>query len=400
MANDSGGDHHNPWNNRQKEQGPPNLDKLFGQLQKRIRLAMKRGPKLSPAGSGFGASFALIGSILLFGVIIIWALSGFYIVRPAEEAVVLRFGEYMLSQGPGLHWLPPLVEKVEKVDTQMIHQYTYRSEMLTRDESIIDVEISVQYRYADPKAFLFKVADPVASLEQATASALRQVIGHNNMDDILTKGRTLVKQAVKATLTKTLATYHTGIEITDVNLQSAVPPEQVRDAFDDAIRAQEDERRYKRQAEAYRKQILPAAEGKAQAVLAEAEAYDRNVRLQAQGSTARFLAVLPEYQRATRVTRERMYLSTIESVLKSNPLVLVDTKQANNLLYLPLDKWLQSTPAVMNSSGSIKPSIPAIDANTPVVDTAHSIPSGSQSNSESSYLSIADRDNYVGRFEP
>ena len=277
--NESGGDGENPWKNR-KNQGPPDLDKLFGQFSKRLRGALKNGGD----GNGSGSSSKPIGfllGILFVGVLVIWLLSGFFIVRPAEEAAILRFGLYIEKVGPGLHWIPPIIEKAYRVDTVLVHDYIYQSEMLTKDERIIDVKISVQYRYADPEAFLFNVATPISSLQEATASALRQVIGHNVMDEILTNGRALIKQQVITQLTATLDRYHTGIVIADVNLQSAVPPAQVQDAFDDAIRAQEDERRYKRQAEAYRKQIIPAAYGKARSVMAKAEAYRRNVQLEA-----------------------------------------------------------------------------------------------------------------------
>lgn len=396
-GNDSGGNGNDPWNNRKKDQGPPDLDKLFGQFQKRLRGAMGGRGSSSIKGPS-NLSFTIIFTLIFVAILIIWFLSGFYVVKPAEQAAVLRFGRYVEQQGPGLHWIPSIIEKVYKVNTEMIHQYPYRSEMLTGDESIIDVQISVQYRFADPEAFLFNVANPVESVQQATASALRQVVGHNNMDDILTKGRELIKQQVKAQLDSTLAGYHTGIQITDVNLQSAVPPAQVRDAFDDAIRAQEDERRYKRQAEAYRKQILPAAHGEARSVLAKAEAYKRNVNLQAQGSVARFLALLPEYQRSTQVTRERLYLSTIEFVLQHNQLIFVDSKQSNNLLYLPLDKMFQET------EGRGKPKIlkPNVHSDTATNKTPAATTTAANSNSrggQSGYLTIADRDSYLGRFE-
>lgn len=392
--NDSGGDN-DPWNSRKKEQGPPDLDKLFSQFQKRLRGVVGSGNSSSMNSGRNSTNFSsgLIFSLIAAAVLTIWCLSGFYVVRPAEQAAVLLFGRYVEQQGPGLHWLPSLIEKAYKVNTEMIHQYPYRSEMLTEDESIVDVQISVQYRFANPEKFLFNVADPIESVQQATASALRQVVGHNTMDDIMTKGRELVKQQVKRQLNLTLAEYETGIEITDVNLQSAVPPAQVRDAFDDAIRAQEDERRYRRQAEAYRKQILPAAYGKAQSVLAKAQAYERNVRLEAEGSTARFAAILPEYQRAPQVTRERMYLSTIERVLKNNQLIFIDSKQANNLLYLPLDKLFQN-----QGHEKIKPNILA-DAQSEASTNSSSSAATNSPNGQSSYLAIADRDSYLGRFE-
>jgi len=391
-GNDSG---QNPWNSRKKQQGPPDLDKLFSQFQKRLRSAVT-GKSSGAGGSSSQFPLSFILYLILFGVFVIWLLSGFYVVKPAEQAAVLRFGRYVEKQGPGLHWLPSIIEKAYKVNTEMIHQYPYRSEMLTGDESIIDVQISVQYRHADPDAFLFNVADPVQSVQQATASALRQVVGHNDMDDILTKGRQIIKQQVKQVLVSTLSNYHTGIQITDVNLQSAIPPAQVRDAFDDAIRAQEDERRYRRQAEAYRKQILPAAHGKARSIAAEADAYQRNVRLEAQGSTAKFLALLPEYQRATKVTRERMYLSTIQYVLKNNQLVFVDTKQSNNLIYLPLDKIFQG------NSNNRPLTFPKAVADERVEQAANVSQANKAKDSRadpSSYLSIADRDSYLGRFE-
>ncbi len=394
--NDSGGEGNNAWNNRKNDQIPPDLDKLVGQLQQRLREVMRRG-KSSTNKSPFSApGSTMLLSLICVGVLAIWFLSGFYVVRPAEQAAILRFGRYVGCQGPGLHWLPAVFEKAYKMNTEMVHQFPYRSEMLTQDESIIDVQISVQYRYGDPQAFLFNVADPIASLQEATASALRQVVGRNNIDDILTKGRQLVKQQVKQQLGSILQPYNMGIEITDINLQSAIPPAQVRDAFDDAIRAQEDERRYKRQAEAYRKQILPAAYGKAKSILAEAQAYERNASLRAQGHAARFMALLPEYQKASRVMRERLYLSTIEAVLKNNHLIFVDSKQTNPLLYLPLDKMFQQETAAAPQPRELKAPITVEQSSQP---KENNTATNTQANSPSSYLAIADRDNYIGRFE-
>ena len=394
MARNESGDN-DPWKNRKKNQGPPDLDKLFGQFHQRLRGLLKEGNGSggNTSGSSENASLGIILGIVFFGIIIIWLLSSFYIVHPAEEAVVLRFGRYVETQGPGLHFAPTFIEKAYKIDTILVHDFIYKSDMLTKDESIIDVEISVQYRRSDPEAFLFNVANPVMSLKEASASALRQVIGHNDIDDVLTNGRALVKQQVKTQLKTILALYNTGIDIVDVNLQSAVPPAQVRDAFDDAIRAQEDQRRYKRQAEAYRKQIIPAAYGQARSVIAHASAYQRKVQLAAEGSTAGFKAILPEYKKAPVVTRERIYLSTIEFVLKSNQMVLVDVHQANNLLYIPMDKIL----AQQNVQAHQVPGLPAASHLEPTKAPVKTPNTGK--GAANSYLSIADRDSYLGRFE-
>ena len=216
--------------------------------------------------------------------------------------------------------------------------------MLTRDENIVDVAVAVQYRIKNPENYLFNVENPLISLQQATASSLRQVIGNTNLDDILTSGREKVSQDVKEQLVEILDKYQTGLEITEVALQPAKAPDAVKDAFDDAIKAQEDEQRYINQAQAYKMQVIPQANGKKQRILADARAYKEQVVLNANGETARYLALLPEYQAHPVVTRERLYLSALQNIFTNSTKIFVDQKQGNNtLMYLPIDKLLSNS---------------------------------------------------------
>lgn len=264
-------------------------------------------------------------------------------MQPAERSVVLRFGRYLETVGPGPHWIPQFIESQYKVNEQNIATYYYDAEMLTLDENIVSVAVAVQYRIADAQSYLFNVVNPVLSLQQATASALRQVLGNTTLDAVLTSGREQVRSDVQMQLEKILGFYKTGILVTNVSLQPAKAPEAVKDAFDDAIKAQEDEQRYINQAQAYEKKVIPVAQGQAQRLLAAASAYEQQVVLKAQGDTRRFLAILPEYKKAPAVTRERLYLGTMEQLMSRSSKVLVDLDKSNNLVYLPLDKLLPNS---------------------------------------------------------
>ncbi len=347
---DNNGKDHDPWSGRQKgpQQQPPDLDEVFRKLQQKMRgmFGIKgggSGPSADgqDAGSNKGA-FLGFGLILLV-ILIFWALSGIFIVGAAEQAVVLRFGKYVDTVGPGAHWIPRFVDSQYKVNIQQITAFPYQAEMLTKDENIVDVAIVVQYRVDNSRDFLFNSVNPRQTLQEATASALRQVVGNDTLDQILTTGRQQVRQQVDEQLTEILDSYNVGLKIMDVTMQPAKPPEAVTAAFDDAIKAREDEQRYINQARAYSNRVEPIAHGRAQRLLENARAYKQQVMLKAQGKTARYLAMLPEYQSAPAVTRERLYLDAIESVLNKSSKVLLDVNNSNNLMYLPLDKIMQQT---------------------------------------------------------
>ncbi len=330
------------WNSRKRgKQSPPDLDEAFRNFQRKLSgLFSGKGGGSSLKLDGKGG---LIGSGLIFGALfLIWGLSGIFIVGPAEEAVVLRLGKYVDTVGPGPHWIPRLIDSKYVVNIQKVSTFSYSSPMLTKDENIVNVETAVQFRVDDPRNFLFNVVNPQMSLQQASASALRQVVGHTTLDDILTTGREAVRTKVTAQLKKIMQMYRAGIAITDVTMQPAKAPEEVKSAFDDAIKAQEDEQRFINQAQAYARGVEPIAKGQAKRLEQESQAYKQQVILLARGSVSKFLALLPEYKRAPAVTRERMYLSTVESVLSHTSKILVDTNGSHNMFYLPLAKFLQS----------------------------------------------------------
>lgn len=270
----------------------------------------------------------------------IWFVSGIIIVAPAEQVIVKRFGAYATTYDPGVHWVARGIEQAQRVNVKQVYHFNFKDLMLTKDENIVSVELAVQYQTGDAKAFLFNVRNPVVSLQQATASALRQVIGHTTLDETLTTGRERVRQQVQEALVEIMNLYQAGIFITDVALQPAKPPEEVTVAFDDAIKAREDEQRYINEARAYAMKVQPVAEGKAARMVRAADAYRQKVVLDATANTADFLALLPEYTRSPEVTKDRLYLDAMEEVLTKTSKIYVDVKGGNNMLYLPLDKIL------------------------------------------------------------
>ncbi|NQY43435.1 MAG: FtsH protease activity modulator HflK [Legionellales bacterium] len=326
-----------PWD-RRKSDSPPDLDEVVKKLQAKFSKYFGGGSDNYKKGSGKGgmaiASFSILGIVFL----VLWILSGIFIVGPAEEAVITRFGKYRSTVGPGLNWIPRFVDKYYIVDIQNVYDYSYNSSMLTQDENIASVEFAVQYRIDNPKDYLFNVVNPQESLQQALASALRHVIGHTDLGSILSTGRGEVRERVRQQLKKILSRYNTGLVLLDVIMQPATPPEKVKDAFDDAIKAQEDEQRYKHQAEAYERGVVPVAKGKAKRILEAANAYKSRRILSAQGEIARFNALLPEFKKYPKVTKERLYLDAMEKVLTDTKKIILDAKNSNNLMYLPLDK--------------------------------------------------------------
>jgi modulator of FtsH protease HflK len=368
----------NPWTGKPKQPAgsPPDLEAALRKLRQKLNQFLKNK---NPAGfkvNGNGGAtsdktpmqFGRMGIVVISILIVLWILSGIYLVGPAEQAVVLRFGQYVGSEGPGPHWLPRFIDSAYLINEQKISTYSYDAEMLTKDENIVSVAVAVQYRVDNARNYLFGTVNPDESLRQATASALRQVIGHTDLTEVLTSGREQIRQQVQDQLTKTLSRYNTGLVVTDIAMQPAKAPDEVKDAFDDAIKAQEDEQRYENQAQSYAMQVEPIAKGQAQRLLADAQAYQQQVVLHAKADVAPFLAVLPQYQKAPAVTRERMYLEAVESVLSNTNKVLVDT-QGSNMFYLPLDK-LMPLPTSIN-----KETTPTVaTTNTTTSDTTTATP--------------------------
>ncbi|GAW96827.1 MULTISPECIES: FtsH protease activity modulator HflK [Colwellia] len=339
--NEPGNNDKDPWKNKGgKNQGPPDLDELLNDLGKKVTGIF--GGKTTKGGSGFGKNFSRIGlSILLIVASIVYAFSGFYTIKEAEKGIVLRFGQYTGTVEPGINWKWTFIDRIIPVDMQSTRDMPSSGFMLTKDENVVRVEMQIQYRVVDARNYIFSVTNAEDSLNQSLDSALRYVIGHADMDDILTSGREDIRQAVWQELEKIIAPYNLGLIIVDVNFKDARPPNEVKDAFDDAISAQEDEVRFLREAEAYARGIEPRARGRVKRIEQEAIAYKTQIVLDAQGEVARFEKILPEYQAAPRVTRERLYIATMEKVYSNTSKVMIDVEGSNNMMYLPLDKIIQ-----------------------------------------------------------
>lgn len=361
-----------PWGNGGDRQGPPDLDEAFRQLQNRLSRLLggkKRsaGGDQEPTGSSGGAGLLWLGLVAVLGV---WLYNAVYIVDEQEQAVILRFGKYYETVGPGLNiYFPPIDRKfLENVTRE--RSYSKQGEMLTEDENIIEVPLTVQYRITNLRDFVLAVDQPEVSLQHATDSAVRHVVGSTAMDQALTEGREVMAAEVRERLQGFMDDYATGITITQVNLQSAAAPSEVQEAFDDVIRAREDEQRLKNQAESYANSVVPEARGTAQRMLEEAQGYRDAVIAQAMGEAKRFSLLLAEYQKAPEVTRERLYLETVQMLLSNTTKVLVTAKGGQNqLLYLPLDKIMgrhsesdvKSVPASqLGESGRRVPDSPAL----------------------------------------
>lgn len=282
-------------------------------------------------------------------MIIVWGISGLYTIKEAERGVVLRFGKYHHLVHPGLNWKPTFVDCVIPVNVESVRELAASGMMLTSDENVVRVEMNIQYRVINPKNYLFSVTNADDSLRQATDSALRGVIGKYNMDRILTEGRTVVRSDTRRILEKTIQPYHMGISLLDVNFQTARPPEEVKAAFDDAIAARENEQQYIREAEAYANEIQPKANGQAQRILEEGRAYKARTILEAQGEIQRFAKILPEYKLAPEITRERLYINSMERILSNTRKVFIDSKNTHNILFSSLDQILSGK----NDNGDI-----------------------------------------------
>ena len=361
--NEPGGNSNNqdPWGGRKGggRKGPPDLDEAFRKLQESLNGLFGGGKKRgdddsgrSGGGGGFGLLFVGLGLLA-----VVWLYSAIYVVDEQEQAVVLRFGKYHETVGPGLNiYFPPIDRKFQENVTRE-RAYSKQGAMLTEDENIIEVPLTVQYRVSNLQDFVLNVDQPEVSLQHATDSAVRHVVGSTEMDQVLTEGRELMATEVRERLQRFLDNYRTGITITQVNIQSAAAPREVQEAFDDVIRAREDEQREKNQAESYANGVIPEARGQAQRLLEEANGYRDEVIARAQGEADRFTKLVAEYRKAPEVTRERLYLDTMQELMSNTSKVLVTgDKGQNNLLYLPLDKMIDarggSSSSTTNSSTS------------------------------------------------
>ncbi|MGO3057679.1 FtsH protease activity modulator HflK [Halomonas sp. AOP43-A1-21] len=345
-------------NNGGNNQGPPDLDEALKKFQDKLNGMLGGGGKKKGGGKRDGGGGKPRNSLALPGLLVvvalaIWAASGFYLVDQSERGVVLRFGEYQGVVQPGLQWNPPLIDDVRMVNVTRVRSVSQTQSMLTRDENIVEVEISAQYQVQDPRDFVLNVRDPALSIENALDSALRHVVGGTDMIDILTSGREILGSSVASRLQSYLDAYGAGVRLQTINIESTSAPAPVIDAFDDVIRAREDRQRTINEGMAYANAIIPAAQGQAQRVVEQGQGYRESVVAEAQGQANRFNALLTEYRNAPEVMRERMYLDTIEAVFGQTPKVLMDVSENAPLMYLPLDQMRgNSERSGSSSSGS------------------------------------------------
>jgi membrane protease subunit HflK len=367
------GNEQDPWGGGKKNQSPPDLDKILSEYINKLRSFFSSGKKTP--GSGWQPSslkeYGFGGGVIALVVLAAWVISGLYIVNPAEEAVILRLGQYSDVAGPGLHWMARFVDTKYMVDVQKINSFALQGDFLTKSseqgdlpnqivtkasttsnaanpdssdksKNLVDVEMTVQYRISDPRAFLFNVVDPDNTIQEVAAGALSDVVGKMKLDDVLTTGRELLSSGVLERTKQVLTSYHAGLEVTAVTLRKVQAPDQVQVAFNDVNRADQDKATYVQQAQAYASKVVPLAQGVAARISADATAYQQQVVLGAQAQVAKYEALLGAYKTAPELMRERMYLETMQTVFQNTSKILVDTNTGNNILYLPIDKVMQS----------------------------------------------------------
>ena len=337
--NEPGGKDRDPWGGGGGNDGPPDLDEVIKNLQKKFSgiFGSGRQPSGSDGGDGGDDGGARptpgvpggnkgIGIIVAI-ILVLWAASGIYIVQPAERGVVQRLGAYQYMTEPGPHWhLPFPIETVTKVDVDKVHTFPHKAQMLTSDENIVDVSLKVQYRVERPDDYLFKDYSPEKSIRDATETSLREVVGQNTLDNITTANRNEIAISVRDGVRTLIGRYESGLEVVSINIQDAEAPSAVKEAFDDVIKAREDKERFENEAEAYANEIVPRARGAAARQIEDAKAYKAKVIAESEGESARFLSLLEEYQKAPVVTRQRLYLETAEQVFAENSKLLMDTE--------------------------------------------------------------------------
>jgi membrane protease subunit HflK len=352
-------------------QGPPDLDELWRNFNQRLATIFGRR-----GGGGAGAeppSFRQLGGgvgLLVVLVLVVWLASGFYIVDASQRGVVLTFGRYSQTTDPGLRWrLPYPIQSHEVVNISQVRtiEVGYRNNvkskvlrealMLTNDENIVDIQFAVQYTIKDPEDYLFSVRRPDETVMQVAETSFREIVGKSTMDFVLYEGRQEIAVRAEQLMQDILDRYQTGVLVSKVTMQNAQPPEQVQAAFDDAVKANQDLERFKNDGQAYYNDVVPKARGTASRLTEEANGYRQRVIAYAEGEASRFRQILTEYNRAPAVTRERMYLETVQQIMTSTSKVMIDAKSGGNILFLPLDKILQMSAAgVADAMGSAKPS--------------------------------------------
>ena len=346
-----------PWG---RNKNNSSLDGVFKDFKKTIDDLLGSGSSVPPSPK---KSAGLLSGIILA----IYFLSGIYIVNDGERGVVLQFGSFNEITMPGPHWIPRFIQSVEIVDVSKIRSVQQKAVMLTEDENIVSISFAIQYDIKDASDFIFNLREPDITVSQAGESAIREVMGQNTMDFIITEGRTKVAEDTKGLLQNVLDTYGAGVNVQSLNILEAQPPEQVQDAFSDAIKAREDEQRYINEAEAYRNEIIPLARGQAKQMLEQAIAYKVKLINAAEGEASRFTQLYSEYKKAPAVTKERLYLEAVESVLSNSSKVMIDVEGGNNMMYLPLDQLInRNQPKIANQDGGNQSSA-GVD-NTSIMD--------------------------------
>lgn len=343
--NEPGGGDRDPWGKR-KNDGPPDLDELIKNLRTAIEGFFGGG---KPSGGKSGDSGKPSSNVPVYLVLVLlaiaWVFSSFYVLDEKERGVVMRFGKYHKTLDPGLTFNPYLIDTVQVERVTEERQYTAagtKSLMLTKDENIVQVPLTVQYNVSSIRDYVLNVRDPIETLEQATDSAIRHVVGSTRLEDVLSDGRSQMADEVELRLQEYLDNYGTGINVIDVTLQRGEPPAQVTDAFDDVNAAEQDKDRLIDQAEAYRNGVLPQARGQSQRIIEEANAYQGQLIARAQGEASRFEQLYAEYERSPKVTRERLYIDAVQQVMQNSSKVMIDVDGGNNMMYLPLDQLRQS----------------------------------------------------------
>ncbi len=371
-----------------KGEGPPDLDELWRDFNKKLSgMFGGKGSGTRPPAPGDGGNFqpdmksAGIGVGLIAGVAaLLWLGSGFFIVQEGQQAVVTSFGRYSHTSDAGFQWRMPYpfqahetvpvtqLRSIEVGRSAVVQSTGLRdSSMLTQDENIVDIRFTVQYRLKDSRAYLFENRNPDDAVVQAAESAVREIVGKSTMDSVLYEQRDAIANELVKSIQTQADRLNTGILVVNVNVQNVQAPEQVQAAFDDAFKAGADRERLKNEGQAYANEVIPKAQGTAARLREEAEGYKSRVVAQAEGDAQRFASVLVEYQKAPGVTRDRLYIDTMQQVYSNVSKVLVDSRSNSNLLYLPLDKLIQQAGAATASTGAPLPSetTPAAPAAAP-----------------------------------
>lgn len=357
--NEPGGNNQqDPWTGKKRSPGGNDPEELIRKLNQKLGKLFGGSGRGDDSDNNGGKGVLLLAGLLAAG----WMLSGFYTVDARQQALVLRFGAYQETTGAGLHWrLPYPIETVEIVEVEQNRSAQDRSTMLTKDENIVEIMVSAQYKVRNAEEFAFNVVNPdnpanqeLGTLYQVMRGATREIIGRNDMDFILKEGREQIATNIQTQMQQVLDSYKAGLQVITVNLTYAEAPTEVKAAFDEANKAREDANRFKNEADTYSNRVLPEARGEAARTKAKAEAYRQETVARAEGDAARFTQLLTEFSKAPEVTRERLYLEAMETVMSSSRKIMVDTTRNNNMLYLPLDQLANgqsAAPAAAAASG-------------------------------------------------